>query len=467
MLKIAIIGRPNVGKSTLFNRLVGKRVAIVDKMPGVTRDRREGIASLFDIEFMIVDTAGIEINTKDGIILSMMKQTNYAMESSDVIVFMIDGREGIRAEDDSFSKIVRETDKKVVLVVNKCEGSIDRIDELYKFGFGEPIYISAEHNMGMEDLYEVFLPLTLQYVAEYEELKSSTDMQITVVGRPNAGKSTLVNHLLQEDRVITGATPGLTRDSIYVNFSYKDKNLILVDTAGIRRRKTSREKIEGLSVVNAMHSIKFSHVVILLFDATAAFEQQDLAIAKYIIEEGRCLVVVINKWDKVRNKELYLKWIDHNLAKKLTSVSGLDIMKISALNGDGCDSLIKKCFQMYDKWNVRISTGRLNKWLHQAVVEFPPALSHNKRRIKIKYITQINTRPPTFLAHVNIPEDMEESYKRYLVNSIRETFDLGGIPIRLMTKKNYNPYVTNEKKDGGRPNKSRPHTRHHRSTSKY
>ena len=444
MLTVAIIGRPNVGKSTLFNKIVRKKVAIVDNKPGITRDRRESIANLFDTDFIIVDTAGLESPKNRGeIIKDMMEQTQYAVNNCDVVLFLIDGRAGLTPEDIDFARQIRKNHDKIILIANKYENLNDPLYEAQKLGFGDPIYISAEHNFGLEDLHEALRETIESYAQQEESLKSlpDSDMQITIVGRPNAGKSTLTNQLLGEERVITSATPGLTRDAIYTQLDYNGQNITLVDTAGIRKRAFQHEKVEKISVINAMQSIKYAHVVILLVDTMEPLEQQDLSIAQHVIDEGRALVLALNKWDKIRNRKIYLKWFEHNIGKKFPDVMGIPVVTMSAMTGENCDILLQACMDMYENWNTRITTSKLNQWLKQAVEDFPPNLSKSKRRIKIKYITQINVRPPTFIMHMNNPEDLEINYKKYIINGLRKEFDLYGVPIRLLTKKIKNPYV--------------------------
>ena len=446
MFTVAIIGRPNVGKSTLFNKLIGKRIAIVNDVPGVTRDRREGLAQLFDTEFMIVDTAGLEKeSTKDLMLKSMITQTNYAINNSDVVFFVIDAKHGVTAEDLLFAKKIRKKHHNILLIVNKSENLNEPLYEIPKLGLGDPIYISAEHNNGFSDLYEAMFNIIEFYKAQVDTLTSERDteedMQITIIGRPNAGKSTLTNRLLGEERVITGSTPGLTRDSIYTTIQYNDTNITLVDTAGIRKRAFSQDKLEKTSVINAMQSIKYSHVVILMVDASIALEHQDISLLQYVVNEGRAIVVAINKWDTIINKHLYVSWLEQQIEKKFPNISGVPVVPISALKGTNCNILLESCFEMYEIWNKRIPTSKLNKWIQKAIENFPPNLSKNKRRIRIKYVTQINTRPPTFIFHMNNPEDLEGTYVRYLMKEIRYEFGMMGVPIRILTKKIKNPYL--------------------------
>lgn len=444
MLKVAIVGRPNVGKSTLFNRLVGRKLAIVHDKPGVTRDRREAPAKLFDLEFVIVDTAGYEYSNKDNIEQRMWKQTKYAIDQADVCLFMFDSREGMHPYDEHFAGILRESHKPVILLANKCEGKLQEnsVFEAHKLGLGDPICFSAEHGIGLDALYEALSEYRIDEILEEEgdeEEDVSRPIQIAIVGRPNVGKSTLVNALLDDDRMLTGPEAGITRDAITVPWEWKGREVKLVDTAGLRRQARVDDSLEKMSAANTKHAAGMAQVVILVLDADAVLDKQDLTIARKVIEEGRAIVIAVNKWD-IANKQEALQKLNDKLQTSLTQVEGVPTVTISALRKENLDKLMSAVFKVYDRWNKRIPTSPLNKWFMDVQAKFPPPLGKNKRRIKLKYITQAKTRPPSFYIFSSNPEGLPDSYLRYLTNSMRETFNLGGIPIRVTVRKSANPY---------------------------
>jgi GTP-binding protein len=448
---IAIIGRPNVGKSTLFNRLTGKRSALVSDMPGLTRDRREEQADLAGNPVTIVDTAGLEQAKRGSIAERMRQQSEAALAAADLVLFVIDAREGITSDDKSFSKVARASGRPVVLVANKSEGRAgeEGFYAAYELGFGEPVAISAEHGEGLSDLVgEMLAALGLKYVRPGEEAEeppaTARPIRVAIVGRPNAGKSTLVNAILGEERMITGPEPGLTRDSVPSDLEWLGRKVRLFDTAGLRRKAKITETAEKLSASDAIRAIRFAEVVVLLIDAERPFEHQDLTIGDLVTEEGRALVIAVNKWDLVEDKQKTLKELRETLGERLSQVPGVTLVPLSALSGRGVDKLAKAVLDAYDSWNRRVPTPSLNRWLEEALARHsPPAVSG--RRIKLRYITQPSTRPPTFVAFCSRPEDLPKSYIRYLTNSLREAFDLPGVPLRLNLRKGENPYAKHKR----------------------
>ena len=442
---IAIIGRPNVGKSTLFNRLTGKRTALVSDMPGLTRDRREGEADLGGHPVTIVDTAGLEQAKRGSIAERMRQQSEAAIGTADLILFVVDARDGVTPDDKSFARIVRASGRPVILVANKSEGRAAEAGfyAAFELGFGEPTAISAEHGEGLGDLIvEMLSALGLKETAAsaVEESATARPIRVAIVGRPNAGKSTLVNAFLGEDRMITGPEPGLTRDSVPSDLEWSGRKVRLFDTAGLRRKAKINELAEKLSASDAIRAIRFAEVVVLLIDAERPFEHQDLTIGDLVTEEGRALVVAVNKWDLVEDKQKKLKELRETLAERLAQVAGVTLVPISALSGRGIDRLSKAVLEAYDTWNRRVPTPDLNRWLQEALARHaPPAVSG--RRIKIRYITQPSTRPPTFVAFCSRADDLPKSYLRYLTNSLREAFKLPGVPLRLNLRKGDNPYA--------------------------
>ena len=442
---VAIIGRPNVGKSTLFNRLTGKRHALVDDTPGVTRDRREGDASIGGLEFRIVDTAGLE-KAEDGTLQARMTaQSEAAMREADVTLMVVDGRSGITPIDKHFAAAVRKSGRPAILVVNKAEGTAARnaIAEAHSLGLGEPVAISAEHGEGLVDLYDALAPFEKneeEKVAK-EEGDVGTEaspLHIAIVGRPNVGKSTLINTLLGHDRVLTGPEAGITRDAITVDFEWEGHKLKLVDTAGMRRKANVVTKLEKLAVADSLHAIQYAQVVILVIDAEQPLEKQENNIASLVEQEGRAMVLAVNKWDTVTDKPAYLKAIEERLVNVMPQMKGIPVVPISGKTGMNINKLLKECFRIYQLWNKEISTGALNRWLEDALLEHTPPMIKG-RRIKIRYMTQKTARPPTFILFSNT-SDIPDFYIRYLVNALRENFRLPGIPIRIKIRKNKNPY---------------------------
>lgn len=454
-LTVAIVGRPNVGKSTLFNRLVGRRLALVDDQPGVTRDRREGEARLGETTITVIDTAGLEEAGDETLAGRMRRQTEAAVADADIVVFMIDARAGVTPSDQHFAAIVRVSGKPVVLVANKAEGRAADAGLLdaYSLGFGEPVALSAEHGIGVPDLFEAIAAAAPavagaegdeQEAAEAEadadaESAGPRPLKIAVVGQPNAGKSTLVNRLIGEERLLTGPEAGITRDAIAVDWTWRGKLFELVDTAGIRRRAKVVEKLEKLSVGDALRAIRFAEVVVLLMDATAPLEKQDLQIASLVAEEGRALVLALNKWDLVADRQARLAEIRADLGETLVQVRGVPMVPISGLTGAGLDGLMETVLAIHATWNKRVATAALNRWLQASVERHPPP-AVSGRRVKLKYLTQSKTRPPTFYLSCSRPEALPESYRRYLVNGLRDDFGLDGVPIRLMVRSERNPY---------------------------
>jgi GTP-binding protein len=442
---VVVAGRPNVGKSTLFNRLTGKQHALVDDMPGVTRDRREGAASLGGMEFTIIDTAGLEDAPEGSLAARMTAQTEKAIDEADVALLVVDGRAGITPIDKHFAQLVRRKKTKIILVVNKAEGgrASSTISESYSLGFGEPVAISAAHGEGLSELYDALAPFAKKAEDGEEENHSGEDintpMQIAIVGRPNVGKSTLVNKILGEDRVLTGPEAGITRDAIAVDFEFGGRTIKLVDTAGMRRKSNVVEKVEKLAVADTLRAVQYAHVVILVIDAQAPMEKQENTIASLVEQEGRAMVVAINKWDTVSDKPAYLKAINEILEKTLPQLKGVEVVPISAETGFQIPKLLKTCFHLYELWNKEIGTGALNRWLESALEIHAPPLVRS-RRIKIRYMTQKSARPPSFILFSNTSE-IPDSYIRYLTNSLREAFKLPSVPIRIKIKKNKNPYA--------------------------
>ena len=455
---VAIVGRPNVGKSTLFNRLTGTRAALVSDLPGLTRDRREGVAELFDTEIRLIDTAGLEEARKGSIADRMRKQSEQAIAAADLVLFVIDARDGVTAADNAFAQIARNSGKPVVLVANKAEGrqGADGILDAFSLGLGEPIAISAEHGEGIGDLTaDIIAALGLQMPAQakkkrrgdaadpaepQEKIERVKPIRVAIVGRPNAGKSTLVNALLGEDRMITGPEPGLTRDSVSSDFDYKGRVIRLFDTAGLRRKAKITEAAEKLSASDAVRAIRFAEVVVLLIDAERPFEHQDLTIGHRVTEEGRALVIAINKWDLVSDKQKTLRALKETVQESLAQVPGVSLVPISARSESGLDQLMAAIVKTHETWNKRVSTPRLNRWLDEALQRHAPPAAHG-RRIKIRYITQPSTRPPTFVAFSQRADALPKSYVKYLTNSLREAFDLPGVPIRFSLRKGDNPFA--------------------------
>jgi GTPase len=442
---IAIVGRPNVGKSTLFNRLVGRRVALVDDRPGVTRDRREGQARLGDIEFLVIDTAGLEQSSPESLSGRMRAQTETAIEQADAIFFMVDVRAGPMPVDHEFAALVRKSGKPTVLIANKSEGreAEARRLEAYELGLGEPIAISAEHNEGLSDLYDALraaLPEETVAAADAEaEPAAPHPIRVAIVGRPNAGKSTLINRLIGEERLLTGPEAGITRDSIAVELAWQGRDFRLYDTAGLRRRSRVEEKLEKLSVGDALNAVRFAEVVVVLLDVESAFEEQDQRIADLVEQEGRAIVIAVNKWDLKDKTAGAIGKLREQAEEKLTQLKGVPLVAVSGLTGEGLDRLMQAIIDSYDVWNKRIATSALNRWFeHATSANPPPAVSG--RSLRLNYITQAKSRPPSFVVFCTRADAVADAYKRYLLNSLRETFDLPGTPIRLALREKDNPF---------------------------
>ena len=446
VLKIAIVGRPNVGKSTLFNRLAGRKMAIVHDRPGVTRDRKITETKLQDLPLVIIDTAGYEYSTEDNIEKRMWLQTQKAVDEADAVVFMFDARDGVQPYDTELANLIRPAGKPVVLLANKCEGKQqeDSIFEAYGLGLGQPIAFSAEHGQGMTDLYAALKEIAAQKDSEESDDTADEDagrpIQLAIVGRPNVGKSTLVNALLGDERMLTGPEAGVTRDAVSNKWEYLGRKITLVDTAGLRKHAKIEDSLERMSAAATKHAAFMAQVVVLVLDADGILDKQDLTIARQVLDEGRALVIALNKWDIADRKEALDK-LNYKLRTSLTQAEGIPTVTISALKKENLDKLMQAVFKVYDRWNTRIPTSPLNQWFSDILDNNPPPLGKNKRRIKLRYITQAKTRPPAFYIFSSNPEGLPDSYLRYLVNSLRETFDLGGIPIRITVRKTDNPYA--------------------------
>jgi len=483
---LAIVGRPNVGKSTLFNRLVGKRLALVDDQPGVTRDLREGDARLGDLRFTVIDTAGLEEATDESLQGRMRKLTERAVDMADVCLFMVDARAGVLPADEIFAEILRKRAEHVILACNKAEGKAAEagVIEAFSLGLGDPLAISSEHGEGMEDLYAALMPLADMFEdqakraadevavdvdieddaddVEIDEddpmsrLTANSPLQVAVVGRPNAGKSTLINKIIGEDRLLTGPEAGITRDAISVRMEWDGLPMRIFDTAGMRKKAKVQDKVEKLSVSDGLRAVKFAEVVVILLDVSIPFEQQDLRIADLAEREGRAVVVAVNKWDIEDEKQIKLKELRESFERLLPQLRGAPLVTVSAKTGRGLDRLRQAIEKAYSVWNRRISTSRLNNWL-TAMVEAHPPPAPSGRRIKLRYATQAKTRPPGFVVMCSNPEKLPASYSRYLVNGLREDFDMPGTPIRLTMRSqaDQNPYKDKKKST---PSRLRKHT---------
>jgi len=473
MVTIAIVGRPNVGKSTLFNRLTGRQHAIVDNQPGVTRDRREGDATLAGMSFRLVDTAGLE-QAKEGTLAARMRaQSERAIELADIILMVVDARAGLLPDDHFFARQLRRANRPVVLLANKCEGKQGDVGaaEAWELGLGVPVPVSAAHGEGLVDLHDAImeeaekLGLTAILFGEDEQLDEDDDLineeeliddedgpemwvegddeaplSLAIIGRPNMGKSTLVNTLLDEDRLLTGPEAGITRDSIALPFTYMNRDFKLVDTAGIRRQARVVDAVEKLMVNDAERAIQYAQVCVLMLDGRQPPHKQDMAIARHVANEGRALVIAVNMWDAVEHKQAALEQIYDRLESSLAQLRGVPVIPISGLHGKGIDKLFKAILSIQRIWNTRISTGRLNRWLEPMLEAHPPPLVQG-RRLRIRYMTQVKSRPPTFALFVSRPADLPDHYLRYLVGGLRADFGLDGIPVRMVMRKGKNPYA--------------------------
>lgn len=493
---VAILGRPNVGKSTLFNRLTGRRSALVDPTPGVTRDRREGDAYLGRLQFTVVDTAGLEDAPVSKVETEMQAQTRRALDEADVALLVFDARSGITPLDQHFADLVRRSPTPIVVVGNKCEARAANagLMEAYQLGLGEPIAIASEHGIGMPDLEDAIDEALRQIgwedkdeapkvkakakakakivpadadpgpstepdavgvekdsdiEGDYEEDGDEEDaeeeyddgpLRLAIVGRPNVGKSTLVNRLLDDERVITGPEPGVTRDAITISWDWDGVPVKLIDTAGMRRKARVEEKVEKLSVGDTLEAIRFAHVVVIAVDANEMPERQDLIIAKHVIDEGRAVVIAVNKWDTITNRRETLKRLYDRMEISLPQIRGVPVVTLSALTGQGLDKLMPTVFEVYETWNKRIGTGPLNRWLQGVIERHPPPI-FSGRRIRLRYITQSKARPPTFVLFASQPRGLQESYQRYLINGIRAKFDFPGVPMRINLRKQRNPFA--------------------------
>jgi len=444
---VAIIGRPNVGKSTLFNRLVGKKLALVDDRPGVTRDRREGEASLLGLDFRIIDTAGFETDDPQTLPGRMRKQTEAAVEEADAALFMFDARAGVTPLDEEVARWLRNSDTPIILMGNKAEGKAAEpgLMEAYALGLGDPIPFSAEHGEGLVDLFEALRPhieRNEDEFAEEEEGEGATGpLKLAIVGRPNAGKSTLVNQMLGEERMITGPEAGITRDSISIEWEWQGHPVRLIDTAGLRRKAKVEDKLERLSAADTQRAIDFAEVVVLLLDATRGLEAQDLRIASQVIEEGRALIIAVSKWDVAENAPQLFQGIRGALDEGLAQVKGLPLITVSGVTGRGVDQLLQAALDTREAWSRRVGTGELNRWFERALEANPPPAPGGKR-IKLRYLTQARTRPPTFVLFGTRVDQLPESYRRYLVNGIRRELGFGAVPVRLNLRAPKNPFGT-------------------------
>lgn len=464
-IKVAVIGRPNVGKSTLFNRLTGKRHAMVDDTPGVTRDRREGDGRIADLSFKVIDTAGLEDAFDDSLEARMRRQTERAVEEADLVLMLIDARAGVTPLDAHFADWLRRVPVRVVVLANKCEGRAGAagLAEAYSLGLGDPVPISAEHGEGMGELYDIIReiaegkgefgypepdpepvweePEDLDADAE-EEPREAGPIRLAIVGRPNVGKSTMINRLIGEDRLLTGPEAGITRDAIEVEWQYRGRPIRLVDTAGMRKKARVQEKLERLSTADTRRAVRYAHVVLLVLDGETMLDKQDLTIARMALDEGRALVIAANKWDAVLDKTVASQLLRDRLDTSLTQVRGVPWVPVSAVRGTNLTKLLDAVLETYDRWNTRIPTAKLNRWLEGMLEAHPPPLAKG-RRVKIRYMTQAKARPPTFAAFVSQAAELPDSYVRYLTGGLRDEFGLVGVPIRLYLRQRANPYVDN------------------------
>jgi GTP-binding protein len=444
---VAIVGRPNVGKSTLFNRLVGRKLALVDDRPGVTRDRREGDATLLGLDFRVIDTAGYEDEDPETLPGRMRAQTVAAVQEADVALFIIDARAGVTPLDEEIGRWLRSETTPVVLAANKAEGKAGEsgILEAWSLGFGEAIAMSAEHGEGVVDIFEHIRPFVEREAEEEEEAEEGGPLKLAIVGRPNAGKSTLINRILEQERLITGPEAGITRDSIAIDWEWQapdgeKKPVRLIDTAGMRKKARVQDKLEKLSVADARRAVDFAEVVVLLLDATLGLESQDLRIADNVLQEGRALIIAINKWDIAHDHSSLFQGIRAALEEGLAQARGVPLLAVSAKTGKGLDQLLAAAFEVREIWSKRVGTGELNRWFEAAIENNPPPAPGGKR-IKLRYITQVNTRPPSFVIFGTRLDQLPESYRRYLINGIRKELGFGAVPVRLQVRSSKNPFA--------------------------
>jgi len=445
-LSVAIVGRPNVGKSTLFNRLAGRKTALVAGEAGLTRDRREAAVDFAGLDLKLMDTAGLETVTRGDMAARLRLQTEKALAAADVALFVIDAREGITALDRDVARWLRRQGKPVILVANKTEGrSPPGLAEAFELGLGTPVPVSAEHGEGISALYDALLPFAPPEsgdAATAETGKGAAALQLAVVGRPNVGKSTLINRLLGEERVLTGPEPGVTRDAIAIEWQWRGQPIKLIDTAGLRRKARVTKGAETLAVGDTLKAVRFAEVVVLVVDATAGVQRQDLAIARLIADEGRAIVLAANKWDLVAAPKQALTDIAERISESLPQLAGLRPLTLSAATGTGVAKLLPAALKAHAAWNHRVSTGALNRLLARAQERHPPPLVGG-RRLKLRYMTQVNIRPPTFALFASKPGELPDSWRRYLANLLRDQFDLPGVPLRLMLRKGQNPFAAN------------------------
>ncbi|MBN9565526.1 MAG: ribosome biogenesis GTPase Der [Alphaproteobacteria bacterium] len=451
-MRIALIGRPNVGKSTLFNRITGKKKAIVNDMPGVTRDRRYGETDFFGLNVTFVDTPGMEDPADTPLKKAMWEQSVKAIDECDTVLFIVDAKTSMLPSDQKVAGFLRKSNKPVILVLNKCEGSRDTASaaEVYALGLGEPVMVSAEHGLGMSDLYDAIAKLCpadeavegeIEHFDENNADEANGDkvVRLGIIGRPNAGKSTLINKLLKEDRMLVGKMPGITRDAIENDFTYEGQKFCLVDTAGVRKRAKVQDLVERLSVQDTFKTIQYAHVAILVVDAESPLDKQDLQLARHVIDEGRALVIAVNKWDLVKDSTKLLAQIERKLEQGLGYVRGIPLICISGKTGFRLRELMRQVMAIYQLWHSRLTTAQLNRWLQEALALHPPPMV-NRRSLKVKYVTQIKSRPPTFAFFTNRGDIIPDTYERYLISSLRKVFNLPGVPIRIVVKGSKNPY---------------------------
>jgi GTP-binding protein len=451
-MKIALVGRPNVGKSTLFNRLTGKKKAIVNDMPGVTRDRRYGETDFFGLDVTFVDTPGMEDPADTPLKKGMWDQSVKAIDECEAVLFIVDAKTSVMPSDQKVAEFLRKSKRPVILILNKCEGGRDTAGatEVYALGLGDPVMVSAEHGLGMTDLYDAIAKLCPEdgsHEACFEPLDDETAddaqeekvIRLGIVGRPNAGKSTLINKLLKEDRMLVGEIPGITRDAIENDFTYDGQKFCLVDTAGVRKRAKVQDLVERLSVQDTFKTIQYAHVVVLVVDAESPLDKQDLQLARHVIDEGRALVIAVNKWDVVKESPKLLAQIERKLEQGLGYVRGIPLVCISGKTGFRLRDLMRQVMAIYQLWHSRLTTAQLNRWLQEALALHPPPMV-NRRSLKVKYVTQIKSRPPTFAFFTNRGDIIPDTYERYLIGSLRKVFNLPGIPLRIVVRGSKNPY---------------------------